>query len=264
MCIRRGKGVNDRGFTLVETAIVFLIGSFLLYTVASAASVRLESERLKSTYLRLELIMKALEQYAKLYKQLPCPANPTLAVDNVSFGDGVGTGGTASGNTDCTAANLERATTGTYTDVPRGAIPVKQLGLNPLVAVDGWGRKFTYVVTEALTMAGSPAANNGFLDYCTSNALPCVNGTDGAIDIRQTSVAATSITTNAAVLVISHGANGWGGYVRDGNARLDATGGSANEDENVDADSLYVSYTPNATDYDDITEYRMRWQMVEP
>lgn len=246
-----------QGFTLVELSIVFTIASFLIYLVGSTASMRIESQRAKTTDERLALIMRAIDAYARRYHHLPCPADPTLALDNASFGDGTGSN---SSPANCSAANLQRSTAGA-TDAPRGAVPIKQLRLNPKIAIDGWDRKFTYVVTEAYTTPGS-ASTAGYMNYHTTNTG--TGGTAGAISVV-TSASAYTVTANAAVLVLSHGPNGFGAYLREGSTVFQPTAGSNDEDENandttVNNDDVYTAIFVTPT-FDDVVEYRLRWQM---
>src|SRR5262249_26074881 len=122
------------GFTMVELALVFLIAGFFFFIVGSTASSRIEAERMKVSRQRLGIIMKATEQYVKTYHPLPCPADPWLSVDDANFGDGAGTNtGNAATDANCTASHLQRNTSPSNT-APRGAVPVKQLSLNPRAA----------------------------------------------------------------------------------------------------------------------------------
>lgn len=247
---------SQSGFTLVEISMVIAVAAFLLFTVGSTARTRIENQRIIATQQRMAIILKALEQYARTYHHLPCPADPTLDIDNANFGIGTGTA-TGDGATPpvatCSASNIQRTT-----GAPRGAVPIKELGLNSHIAVDGWDRKFTYAVTENFTVIGDyDTPTTGFLDATTPGTITILNG------------GASTITSTAAFALISHGSNGHGAYQREGSTTASAvTSAGAKELENTNNtgsnnNDSYYSMMADSTS-DDIVEFRSRWQLVKP
>jgi hypothetical protein len=84
-------------------------------------------------------------------------------------------------------------------DVLVGAYPFAALGLSPEDAVDCWGNKFTYAVTTSLTAETTYA----------------IAGNLGGITMRTGMLAsATDLTTQAAYVIVSHGAQSDGASSR--------------------------------------------------
>ena len=77
----------QRGFSLLEMAIVVLAFSFMLMGVSQLLKVQFEQGALRQTDKQLHLIRKALLGYATLTGRLPCPAADIDGVENTSFCD---------------------------------------------------------------------------------------------------------------------------------------------------------------------------------
>ena len=115
--------IIDKGFTLIEMAIVLLIITLLLSGLLVPLSTQVEQRKIAETQKSLEEIKEALIGFAIINGRLPCPAkSATEGDENV-----------------CTGAQ------------PRtGFIPWAALGVPKL---DGWGHIFRYSVTPAFTLA---------------------------------------------------------------------------------------------------------------
>ena len=226
---------HTSGFSLVEMTIVLVIIGPLLATVISAGAAAIEAQRIASTKERLQFIIDTVDDYVRVYGYLPCPADPTDATTDANFGLGTGTNtGT------CTAGNIEEYTTdGTV----RGMVPVTTLGIPEILSLDGWGRRFSYVVDEDVTDLAGYGVDTP--DIIVENA----SGTD--------------YTTSAAVMVLSHGPNGYGAWTGKGIA-LGTTGAGTPELENTNSttDSEYVDVYPTST-FDDIVLYKSVWQLAQ-
>ena len=118
-------------------------------------------------------------------------------------------------------------TAGGCTTSVEGVIPWATLGLPE---TDAWGRRLTYRVTDKF------AGNTTF----------SLN-TSGDIDILMASAGA-SLASNVPAVVVSHGRNGLRAYLPNG-PRMGITA-DADEAENSDADTDFVSKTPT-TAFDD-------------
>lgn len=131
-----------------------------------------------------------------------------------------------------------------------GGVPVQDLGLPAVLANDGWGNRFTYFMTENLS------------DYDEYD--PEGTNADGIITIRNGSNAQngfqTDITTEASFVIISHGTNE--ARAIGGKGFGTRTGGSANEQENADADDIII-LEPLNNWFDDMLSYRTKWQLVD-
>ncbi len=116
-----------------------------------------------------------------------------------------------------------------------GVLPWQVLGVR---AQDAWGRYIRYRVTPAFT------DNAAFFSLATPGGIR-VNSDTG------------TLTTTAVAVVVSHGPNGFGGInttqATPANQMPAPTG--ADELENTDADTIYMSHTPtpvgSANEFDD-------------
>ncbi|MCB2082226.1 MAG: hypothetical protein KDD76_06270 [Rickettsiales bacterium] len=215
--------------------IVLVVIGLMLSTIISAGAAAIEAQRIASTKERLLFIMDTVDDYVRVYGYLPCPADPTDASTDTAFGLGSGTNtGT------CSASNIQDYAT---SNVMRGMVPVSTLGIADVFSLDGWGRRISYVVDEDLTRRS--AYSSGTASITVENA----SGTD--------------YTTSAAVLVMSHGANGYGAWTAKG-VVLSAVGAGTPETENTDAttDDIYVDIYPTSA-FDDIVLYKSKWQLAQ-
>jgi prepilin-type N-terminal cleavage/methylation domain-containing protein len=109
-------------------------------------------------------------------------------------------------------------------------------GLFPWVTIgtagqDAWGNRLRYRVTAAFAdgSAGFSSTDVGNLQVCSSSGCATVD-----------------VASNVPVLLVSHGPNGRGARSASGNALADPSG--ADELENTDADSIFVSHVPATAD----------------
>jgi prepilin-type N-terminal cleavage/methylation domain-containing protein len=206
-----------RGFTLAEMAIVMLIVGLLLGGMLLPMSKQLENRNNTETVRQLEDVKEAIIGFALANGRLPCPADPAIASG-------------ASG------AGLERATCNTGNDMV-GVVPWATLGLRES---DPWGRRLTYRVTwqfadpvgstdygNQSTQSGGGACTPAVAPTQASYAL-CSAG-DITVDTRSLATrTTTTLASEVAAVIVSHGRNGYGGY--QSNIQLSGPP-SRNEDE---------------------------------
>lgn len=181
----------ERGFTLVEIAIVVGVLGLLLASLLGPLSVRIEQQEIRKTSDQMEEMKDALYGYAMANGALPCPD----------------TGNPPDGTADapCTGAASE------------GWLPWVTLGVDP---VDAWGFLFRYRVTVEFTVkdvdgictdgdTSDPDIDfDGKLDLCDP----------GDIEIKRRfydkSISGGSTPPNLAgevpAVIISYGKNGYG------------------------------------------------------
>ena len=123
---------KQRGFTLVEMAMVLLIVALLLGGLLPTISGQIERQRVSDTRKQLDEIRQALIGFAVINGYLPCPADGTIATGQPNAG--IVKSACAAG------AN-------------GGVIPWVILGVSE---TDAWGRRFTYRVTPTFATAGTP------------------------------------------------------------------------------------------------------------
>ena len=225
-----------RGFTLVELAVALAVVALILWSVLGTLAAQTEVRNHEETRRRLEAAVEALLGYAITQRRLPCPAAGGTTGDESPAGGGA-----------CT----------TYYG---GYLPAKTIGLQPTdaagYALDAWGNRIRYAVSNALTGCIGPAAlphltaaenlkANGV--SCRPNDLDICASAQGTTPSSCASSANRVVSTEtAAIVVFSTGRNG----------SLAASHG-ADELANLDGNAVFVSRTPSGADaisgaYDDI------------
>ncbi|MEJ0063355.1 MAG: type II secretion system protein [Alphaproteobacteria bacterium] len=204
--MKHRSGTLAFGFTLIEMAFVVVIAGIILVPVMSAMTSFLKAGQLSATQTNLQSLLRATAAYVQANGCLPCPAPANASPSN--FGK-IGTmDGAACGT--CRTAG---------TSGPDGIPPYIALGLDPSVAKDGWGRWITMHIDPELAKSGvvPPAASCAGAQV---NILPgCVTTDAGKNGICRASLPkqlavniANSASSPAAVVFVSHGANGYGAY----------------------------------------------------
>ena len=213
---------HQRGFTLVELAIVIAVVGFLLGAFLVPIRTQIDATRIRETERMLGEIRDALIGYAITRGALPCPDVVADGIDGAA-------------PPACTGTGLE------------GILPFQALGVP---RADPWGRLFRYRITEEFTsrsLTGQPPGA-GRLDLADVGDITVMTrgddpGTAGTIEIKHQS-AATALTRTAPAIVLSTGPNGLGGIgAATGAALASPSGGAADEIENADADAIYISRT---------------------
>jgi len=167
------------------------------------------------TTAQIAAIKDSLQAYVRSKGIYPRPAGRGRGETNPQFGRSVAT------NTD---TYITRLNSGGY--VLFGALPFQTLGLPSSFASDCWGNKFTYIVTENLTIDAAT--------YGTSA---------GNIVVKTGTLATPStIISNAAYAVISHGPNGTtvGGVRRNFDSAVAATQGWCTVGTGIDTENCDV------------------------
>lgn len=213
------------GFSLVEMSIVLAILSVVLTGLLPFILDANQKANEDITRERMARIEQALFAYHKAQTaaaatpRLPCPASATEVATSSNFGKMAnyaagGTHGTCV-NGGAPDASLE---SGSTTEVAFGMVPVRDLGLPEETAFDGFGRRFSYFVS----------------------LKSMSDGTAGEITVQDTN--ANAKLTDAAFAIVSHGANGHGGYTL-GGSRRNASSTNTNEQENCDCTAAAAAGT---------------------
>ncbi|MBL0124664.1 MAG: prepilin-type N-terminal cleavage/methylation domain-containing protein [Betaproteobacteria bacterium] len=171
----------NRGFTLIEIAVVLVILTILLATLAIPITTQLNQKRAAETQKMLDLAQQALIGYAAANGRIPCPATDGVTVGAVnSFGDE-----RFASPADAAAGKCEYWT---------GYLPAVTLGLSPVDSqgfmIDAWGlqqNRIRYAVwgsdtvpingiSYPFTKAGNmKLATTTLLSESTSKFLSCAN-----------------------------------------------------------------------------------------
>lgn len=205
-CAHRSKSLGrSGGFTLPEMAIVVVIAGLLLVTLLPALRASQSAAALSATQSNLQTLLRATAAYVAANGCLPCPTP-----GNKIFGVEQGKVGT-SGNAPCgTCASSD------------GIAPFASLGVDATTAKDGWGRWITLHVDPALAnpaacTASEIAAN---IPGCSKNdrlqsGFCRADARSGAALQQRIRIRYQNAGNGAAsVLLLSHGANGYGAYIK--------------------------------------------------
>lgn len=221
---------HEKGFTLVEMAIVLAIVTLLLVGLLPTISGQIEQQRRSETRKQLNDIQQALIGFAIINGRLPCPA--TAASNGLENPDG-GPG---------------------CTNFYNGFVPGATLGITSLneegQVLDAWNNPIRYAVTSWDSTAPSPVlsdvytTNNGMQFVGISNLKPNLIVCSTATGITTTDCGAADAKLTAGdgvpVVLFSTGPNGaYGGTGVDEAANLDGT--------NVNNNRTFVSHTPTST-----------------
>ena len=200
----------NRGFTLTELAVVLMIVAILLSSLMYTLSAQTEARTREETTRRLENAKELLLSFAIVNGRLPCPAR----CSNSPLCNAAGDGGT-----EANAAGVGSACTDSYS----GYLPGLAIGYQPIdtagYALDAWGNRIRYAVSQATTPVGvaphfTNSANlkqNGIttvpndLVICASSNFAGFNAATGTCPSPSTNVV-TNVNVVAAV-IWSHGKN---------------------------------------------------------
>lgn len=278
------KNTGNNGFTLIELAVVLAAAGFLMAGLIGAVRPYVENSQQRLTEEKLQRISKALSSYAITYNRLPCPAASNPA--GVPFGAPRNSGPNGTDmNLDCGALPTD------YT----GIVPFRALGLTEEDGKDAWGNLITYVAMPILAgfdpgnqnVHGQCRIQNVWIQganmnpkkarFCCPpyNAGPAYRiiiddarsvgitlftttygtGSYGNVD-TPVALPATAGGEDIAFLLISHGMDGDGAFVKNGPQRVTSVPVSAEESENRNGDIAFVwrpmSLARNNTYFDDI------------
>ena len=224
-----GRRGLSKGFTLVEMAVVVVIMALILGSILVTLSTQVEQRQVVDTQRLLDDIKEALIGYAlsQTPPSLPCP-------------DKTGPAGLGTPND-----GIEDRDPGTGLCVSvEGNVPWATLGLG---AVDPWGNRYRYRVTQAFAQR-APAAvfglgTQGDMLVCPASTL-CGPG--------QALTTVPPSDNSPVAVILSHGPNGWGSInAATSTVNVKPASGTAlgaDEASNANGDFSFVSHSRVADD----------------
>ena len=258
----------QRGFTLIELAIVLVIVTLLIGGLAMPLSAQIQARRIAETNKTLEEAREAIIGYAMshrinapctcTYSPNPTPGNPPIVTATPSACSPfcpVSTTSTDTVNGTLTLPTSHRlpcpdklddgnpATTDDGDGMadhiganltndcvePYGYLPWATLGV---ANQDAWGNRLRYAVTPAFSRSiGFSNTDPGNLKVCDSSANA------GTSDCTTGNVA-----DKVPVVILSHGPNGW--WALNVSGKTQAPLGGNGEKENANTDTEFVSSFP--------------------
>lgn len=204
-----GWRATARGFTLIEMAIVLVVVGLIISGSIFAVAPIMDGAKATQTRQKLESIEKALVLYVIQNGCLPCPTDGGSAGN--SQGLAVGSSGTYTSGCAGGACDI---------DDGDAVVPWGNLGLSREDATDGWGNYITYVVDADLAETSTSMTRTAPSSYPAGN-------------LELTSATGSAITIDAAFVLISHGADGWGGRTPDGTTKTNPNTSNAPQVDNA-------------------------------
>lgn len=232
---------RQRGFTLTEIAIVFMIVALLIGGTVLTFSAQNDARQITETQRTLEQARDAIIGFTIRTERLPCPANGATTGVEAFFNPGP-------------ALPIDLSC-----NFPDGFVPALTLGIGPTDAqgflIDSWGNRIRYAVSQWPTgspnaTAGScpplapspPPVNPGPLNYAQCPAFTTAGAMKGlglatipanpATMLQVCNAAACGLTFFSPAVLYSLGRNGA------------FPGVGTDELENTDGDLIFVSRTP--------------------
>lgn len=173
---------NQAGFTLAELAILLavfsIIASTLMLELVSGSAVSSQETTIK----RMQAIEQAVLAHWVSKGRMPCPAPGDAALDDAEYGTETGVpgdctanGGAFQGPISPTCNNWNTNCAATCTSdcgAVGGVVPVRALNLPDEFALDGWNRRFTYIIDERFTQVRTSPVYQPALILTENHAAP--------------------------------------------------------------------------------------------
>lgn len=227
------KQIVQSGFTLIEMAMVLMIVGLLLGGMLVPLSAQMDQRNVSDTQKTLSDIKEAIIGYAIANGRFPCPASATSnGVESFATTPVVGS-----------------ANNGYCSNFYNGFVPAATLGITSTVdsqgnigfAVDSWGNRIHYAVTQANSKAftTNSGMHNAWNSGLTPDLLVCSSSTASGFGSSScgTNNALTS-SPGVPVVIFSTGKNG-------------PNSGGSDEAANLANNKTFVSHPPAPT-FDDL------------
>lgn len=236
--LKKGKSITEdqKGFTLFEILFVLIISGLILVTFSQALKAYLKNAQYETTVENIRRLQSALEEFVALQGRFPCPADPSLNLNDVDYGiercrDPVAgavpngctvnmpvlkTDGVTPTQIRCVDTGARDADGDTVADtVLIGMFPIRTVllnqpdsgaaPLNGIDAKDGYGSRFTYAISEKMT---------DLLNYSITSPVNINLGAIRVEDENENTVVDPIDSVN--YVIFSHGENKDGAYNNSG------------------------------------------------
>ncbi|KAB8045012.1 prepilin-type N-terminal cleavage/methylation domain-containing protein [Janthinobacterium aquaticum] len=192
---------RQRGFSLIEIAIVLVVVGLMIGGLVTPLSVQLEQRKVADTQKALDEAKEALTGFALRYGYLPCPAISAL-----------------NGLEDRQGSRCRG-------EKRSGILPWTTLGLRKS---DSWNNLFRYSVTPAF------ADSEQLFALSTPRDISIVTRNGGAL------VQATGLNDIPA-MIMSHGKNGYGAFSEQGQRQQSVQANNVDERSNAVSETIFIS-----------------------
>lgn len=256
--LRHANAMNiqyAKGFTLIELAVVLVIVGILAGSFITTLGSRIDITRRAETIDEMEVIKQALYGYAMSnnFIHLPCPDCRNAACVKV------GTNFPNDGVEDRVGSVCDvDVADAIAVELPIGNLPWQTLGLG---YDDSWANRYNYWVSDSIS-------DNGVSFQLTPPAL------NSAVINTRVGAVINAVSTNAVVIIMSQGKNGYGAINMQNVANPAVPAANLDEVENTDDDLTFVvrpqtdvGVSALVGEFDDIlvwiSEYELKAKMVE-
>jgi type II secretory pathway pseudopilin PulG len=206
-------------------AIVIIISGMMLAAFVKLYAIQQSQKKYDQTVENIAILQDLLNEYYGTYGRYPCPANPQLSINAAGYGIQQCRTPAEVDTLPCSSAtpNIPAGLDcenfggrdvdgdGLNEEIMIGSIPITQIAtdlpnanFNKLAAIDGYGNKFTYAVTEKMTKTNITS---------TTPAHPQSGGIR-IVDENRRQV--TTPPSSAHYVLFSHGENEEGAYNKQG------------------------------------------------
>lgn len=227
--------------TLIDMAVCLTVIGLLTASLIKTYDIWEYSMAKGRTENSLSLINKSIGDYYFENGYYPCPAVATAAPNSPGYG----------------VENCDATRTGT---AHTGTVPFVALKISAKAALDGWGNRISYTVSDSLSGVGTPAfpidpppatdiSMLRFEDFDPITDTECPGGEDADGQI-----------INIHYTLVSSGPNGIGSINANGNPNMACTPGATVESENCNNDlvfraSICARSDKSASLYDDVISF---------
>lgn len=258
--MRVQSGIRERGFTLIEIAVVLLIVGLMTVGLLDGYVAIRTNKGIADTNKNHEAILTALRTFLLHNNRLPCPALGNLPPGDANYGVEAPTPGTCTGTVDLFDVTVVPAAVREH--YLAGVIPWATLGLQGDERFDGFSRRFSYAVLDSATQGfvHRQGISNGF--PWTAQQFMIFDGLGNPIPFRSLP---PDDDDGPIAIIVSHGSNGFGAFNADGGVGVASP--SADELENTDGDITVViaQYrSDDANPFDDVIRAYTEAKLIAP
>jgi prepilin-type N-terminal cleavage/methylation domain-containing protein len=251
------KGRN-KGFTLIEICIAIIVLGLLITPLFRLYDTYLIEKKLNATQRAIEVVTGEMETYKNVHGAYPCPSAMDAARNDAA-------NGRAFNNNVCDAAFfaaipqipgeclngvcLKSSVRPTTSDIIIGTVPFRDLQMIEQDALDGYGNRLLYAVTQDLTNVAT------------------FNSEAGGISIIDSAANKMVANDSAMFVLLSFGASKQGGYNKNGlqTTACPTVGPEVNNciddfnNSTIPADAIFsyapITTAPGANSYDHVMQF---------